>query len=72
MSRALRRHHYRRIKRKRKWYWGRPYREPGVRYMQTEAEQLGNGRHHAPPMLLCRMQQPAEDGRSSDARTTKL
>jgi len=39
---ATRRHHYRRIKKKRKWYWGGPVgTEVGVRYRHTEKGRLG-------------------------------
>jgi len=41
-KKAIRRHHYQRLKRYRKWYWGGPVgTEPGVRYMRTEDERVG-------------------------------
>ena len=41
-KRAVRRHHYQRLKKKREWYWGGPVgTEVGVRYTQTEEERLG-------------------------------
>jgi len=42
MNTAIRRHHYQRIKNKRKRYWGGPVgTEVGVRYGHTEEERLG-------------------------------
>lgn len=42
MSRAIRRHHYRRLQKKRKSYWGGSFgTKTEVRYMHTEAYRLG-------------------------------
>lgn len=41
-NRAWRRHHYQRLKRKRKRYWGGPFgTEPGVTYTHTEEQRQG-------------------------------